>query len=161
MILIHFSEAKENTSFGRGTSTRKAMRKALVAASAASVDNRRGKKHRATSAPSISDDAKEDIALLTKTLEHLSFESMEKEEKEQHQLQVQLVRDKLAARCRRSEVLLQQLGLASKYKKKPESALLDKMESNESDNEILKNDLETYNKMSAIVKAKCWRNDAR
>jgi hypothetical protein len=86
---------------------------------------------------------------------------MEKEEKEQHQLQVQLVRDKLAARCRRSEVLLQQLGLASKYKKKPESALLDKMESNESDNEILKNDLETYNKMSAIVKAKCWRNDAR
>ena len=70
MILIHFSEAKENTSFGRGTSTRKAMRKALVAASAASVDNRRGKKHRATSAPSISDDAKEDIALLTKTLKH-------------------------------------------------------------------------------------------
>jgi hypothetical protein len=67
---------------------------------------------------------------------------MEKEEKEQHQLQVQLVRDKLAVRCRRRGVLLQQLGLASKYKKKPESALLDKMESNESDNEILKNDLE-------------------
>jgi hypothetical protein len=90
------------------------MTKALVAASTAPINNHRGQKRGATSAPSISDDAKEDIALLTKTLEHLSSESMEKEEKEQHQLRVRLVRDKLAARCRRSKVLLQQLGRASK-----------------------------------------------
>ena len=142
MISIHFSEVKANTSFGRGTSTWSAMRKALVAASAAPVDNRRSKKREVTLAPTVSDDGKEDLALLTKTLVHLSSESMEIEEKQQHRLQVQLVRDKLAARHWRSEVLLQQLELASKYKKKPDSTLFEKMESKESEIEMLENELE-------------------
>jgi hypothetical protein len=43
-MLSHlFSDVKANSSYGRGTSTRSAMRKALIAASAAPVDNRRGK----------------------------------------------------------------------------------------------------------------------
>jgi hypothetical protein len=144
MISLHFSEAKAGTSFGRGTSTRSAMRKALMAASAAPVDNRRGKKREATSVPTVSTDGKEDLALLTKTQEHLSSESMEKEEKQQHQLRVRLVRDKLAARRRRSEVLLQKIGLASKYKKKTDDTTLNekKVESIESEIEVLENELE-------------------
>jgi hypothetical protein len=144
MISIHFSEAKVGTSFGRGNSTRSAMRKALMAASAAPVDNRRGKKREATSVPAVSTDGKEDLALLTKTLELLSSESMEKEEKQQHQLRVRLVRDKLAARRRRSEVLLQKIGLASKSKKKTDdTALLEKkVESIESEIEMLECELE-------------------
>jgi hypothetical protein len=144
MISLHFSEAKAGTSFGRGTSTRSAMRKALMAASAAPVDNRRGKKREATSVPAVSTDGKEDLALLTKTLELLSSESMEKEEKQQHQLQVRLVRDKLAARRRRSEVLLQKIGLASKSKKKTDDTTMleKKVESIESEIEVLENELE-------------------
>jgi hypothetical protein len=149
MISLHFSEAKAGTSFGRGTSTRSAMRKALMAASAAPVDNRRGKKREATSVPAVSTDGKEDLALLTKTLELLSSESMEKEEKQQHQLQVRLVRDKLAARRRRSEVLLQKIGLASKSKKKTDDTTLleQKVESIESDIEALENELENLQQL--------------
>ena len=108
------------------------------------LPQRRVKKREATSAPTVSNDGKEDLALLAKTLEHLSSETMEKDEELQHQLRVRLVRDKLAARRRRSEVLLQQLGLASKYKKKPDSStLFEKMESNKSEIlEMLENELE-------------------
>ena len=147
-MLSHlFSAVKANTSFGRGTSTRSAMRKALLASSVAPVDNRRGKKRDANtmyveSTTLVQPDAHnlEDFALLTKTLEHLSAKAMEKEEKQQHHMCFRLVRDKLAARRRRSEVLLQQLTLSSKYKKRP---LFDKMESNEE--EIEKLELELAN----------------
>ncbi|KAI2496986.1 hypothetical protein MHU86_17513 [Fragilaria crotonensis] len=124
MISRLFNEVKANTSFGRGTSTRSVMRKALIAASAAPADNRRGKKRNADTVdmdtnsfvPPLADNV-EDLALLTKTLEHLAAEAMEKEEKQHHHLRVRLVRDKLAARRRRSEVLLQQLTLSSSSRK--------------------------------------------
>jgi hypothetical protein len=117
----------------------------LVAASAAPVDNRRGKKRNADTIlePVPADNDAKDIAHLAKTLEHLSAESMEKEEKQHHQLCVRLVRDKLAARRRRSEVLLQQLTLSSKYKKRPDSTLFDKMESNEEEIDTLEHELAT------------------
>ena len=89
-MLSHlFSDVKANSSYGRGTSTRSAMRKALIAASAAPIDNRRGKKRNADTMrepaiPVVDNDANEDFALLTKTLEHLSAESIEKEEKKKH-----------------------------------------------------------------------------
>ncbi len=43
MVSKLFSNAKANTSYGRGTSTRSAMQNAVIAASAAPVDNRRGR----------------------------------------------------------------------------------------------------------------------
>ena len=43
-----FSNAKTNTSYGRGTSTRSAMRHAVIAASAAPIDDRRGRGKNAT-----------------------------------------------------------------------------------------------------------------
>jgi hypothetical protein len=149
MISHLFSEVKANTSFGRGTSTRSAMRKALVAGSAAPVDNRRGKKRSMDTMqePVADDNVNKDIALLTKTLEHLSAESMEKEEKQHHHLQVRLVRDKLAARRRRSEVLLQKLTLSSKYKKRPDTELFEKMESNEEEIEMLENEIENLQQL--------------
>lgn len=103
------------------------MRKALTAASAAPVDNRRGKKRQHYASTDMGSTAAvpsvlvEDLELLTKTLEHLSADAMEKEEKQQHHMCVCLVRDKLTAHRRRSEVLLQQLTLSSKYKKRPDT----------------------------------------
>ena len=104
-------------------------------------------------APVTDNDAK-DIALLTRIpLEHLSAESMEKEEKQRHYMCVRLVRDKLAARRRRrSEVLLQQLTLASKYKKRPDATSFDKMESNEE--EIVKLEVE----LATLQERECRRH---
>jgi hypothetical protein len=150
-MLSHlFSNVKAKTSFGRGTSTRSAMRKALIAATAAHVDNRQGKKrqhdqHATTtdtnSTAAVPSVLVEDLELLNKTLQHLSAKSMEKEEKQEHHMCVRLVRDKLAARRRRSDVLLQQLTLLSKYKKRPDATLFDKMESNEEEIEKLEHEL--------------------
>ena len=77
-----------------------------------------------------------ELALLTKTLEHLSEEAIKKEEKAQHSLRVRLVRDKLVACKRRIEVFLQRLNLSSK-KKKPDATLLEKLEANEEEIERL------------------------
>ena len=141
-----FGEVKANTSFGRGTSTRSAMRKAVIAANAAPVDNRRGKKREVEDIDSnvqpaaASGDAAE-LALLAKTLEHLTDEAMEKEESKNHYLRVRLVRDKLTSRRRRSEVFLQRLNLSSKNKKKPDTSLFDKMDANEDEIENLEKEL--------------------
>ncbi len=83
----------------------------------------------------------EDLDRLTKTLEHLPADAMEREEKQQHHMCVCLVQDKLAASRRRSEVLLQQLILPSKYKKRPNASLFDKMESNEEEIDKLEHEL--------------------
>ena len=90
----------------------------------------------------VDNDANDDFALLTRTLEHALFaELIEKEEKQQHQMCDCLIRNKLAAPCRRSEALLQQLDLSSKYKKRPDATLFDKMESNEDEIEKLEHEL--------------------
>ena len=93
--------------------------------------------------PAVADNDAKDIALLTRTLEHLSAELMEKVEKQQHQMCVHLVREKLAVPRRRSEVLLQQLTLASKDKKLSDPTSFDKMESNKEEIEKLEDELTT------------------
>jgi hypothetical protein len=108
------------------------MRNVVIAASAAPVDNRRGRGKKRDNIilntnvqpAGPAGDAAE-LALLNKTLEHLSDdEAIEKEEKAQHSLRVCLVRDKLVACRRRSEVILQRLNLLSKMKKKPDTHCL-------------------------------------
>jgi hypothetical protein len=85
MASLLFSEVKKSTSYGRGSKTRTAMRKAAMAASVLPVDNRRGKKremenmHDAPGHPNNNNAA--DLALLAQTLEHLEAEALEKEEK--------------------------------------------------------------------------------
>ena len=145
MVSKLFSNSKANTSYGRGTSTRSAMRNVVIAASAAPVDNRRGRGKKRDNIilntnvqpAGPAGDAAE-LALLNKTLEHLSDdEAIEKEEKAHHSLRVRLVRDKLVACRRRSEVVLQRLKLLSKMKKKPDTTLLEKLEANEEEIERL------------------------
>lgn len=83
-----------------------------------------------------------ELALLAKTLKHLTADvAMEKEESRNHHLRVQLVRDKLTARRRCSEVFLQRLNLSSKNKKKPDTTLLDKMDADEDEIEKPENEL--------------------
>ncbi|KAI2500766.1 hypothetical protein MHU86_13690 [Fragilaria crotonensis] len=127
--------------------------------------NRRGKKRNADTVgmdtnsfvPPLADNV-EDLALLTKTLEHLAAEAMEKEEKQHHHLRVRLVRDKLAARRRRSEVLLQRLTLSSKFKKKPDSTLFDKMNVNEEEIEKLEDELATLQELECIRHSEMMAN---
>jgi hypothetical protein len=70
---------KAKTLFGRGTSTWIAMRNALVAGSAALVDNRGGKKRGLdTMQEPVAEDNVKEIVLLIKTLGHLFAESMKK-----------------------------------------------------------------------------------
>ena len=101
----------------------------------------------------VADNDVKDIALLTKTLQHLSAESMEREEKQHRHPCVRLVRNKLAARRRRSEVLLQQLTLSSKYKKRPDETLFEKMESNE---EVIEKLLE--HELANLQERECQRH---
>ena len=146
-----FSAVKVSGSYGRGSKARKAMRKAAMTASSVNVppvDNRRGKKQKlggdelAVSIMPPNNDADE-IALLAQTLQHLEAETLEKEEKQHHSMRVRLVRDKLIACKRRSDVLLQQLQLSSKYKKKADTDKLDKLDANEAEIEKLETELET------------------
>lgn len=126
------------------------MRNAVIAASVAPVDNQRGRGRKRDNnildtnvqPAGAAGDAAE-LALLTKTLEHLSDEAIEKEEKAQHSLRVRLVRDKLVGCKRRSEVFLQRLNLSSKMKKKPDTMLLEKLEANEEEIERLEGALVT------------------
>ena len=159
MQSTQFSEVKANTSFGRGTSTRSAMRKAVIAANAAPVDNRRGKKREinidSNVQPAAATSDAAELALFAKTLEHLSDEAMEKEESKNHYLRVRLVRDKLTARRRRSDVFLQRLNLSSKIKKRPDTTLLDKMEANEDEIENLEKEL------VILQEEECRRHDER
>jgi hypothetical protein len=85
MVSKLFSNAKANTSYGRGTSTRSAMQNAVIAASAAPVDNRRGRGKKRDNnilntnvqpAGPASDAA--ELALLNKTLKHLSDEPIKR-----------------------------------------------------------------------------------
>jgi hypothetical protein len=81
-----------------------------------------------------------DMALLAKTVALLEVEALEKEEKQQHGMCVRLVRDKLTACRRRSDVLLQQLQLFAKAKKKT-TELYDKLEATEAEVEQLECEL--------------------
>ena len=149
MISHLFSPVNAKKSYRRGTSTRSAMRKAVVAASAAPVDNRRGRKREIDTGiahvqPAAGNNAAEFAPLAKKTLDHLADEAMEKEEKQHHYLRVCLVRDKLAAaRRRRSEVFRQRLNLSSKTTKKPDTTLFHQMEANEVEIKNLETELVT------------------
>ena len=147
MASLLFSEAKAKTSYGRGSKTRTAMRKAAIAASSSMlvpVDNRRGKKQKRELEdvhavnPNNNDSA--DLALFAKTIAHLEVEALENEEKQQHGMCVCLVRDKLTACRRRSDILLQQLQLFAKSKKNT-TALFDKLEATEAEVEKLECEL--------------------
>lgn len=145
MASLLFSEAKAKTSYGRGSKTRTAMRKAAIAASSmVPVDNRRGKKQKRELEdvhavnPNNNDSA--DLALFAKTIAHLEVEALENEEKQQHGMCVRLVRDKLTACRRRSDILLQQLQLFAKSKKGT-TALFDKLEATEAEVEKLECEL--------------------
>jgi hypothetical protein len=123
------------------------MRKAAMAASMLPVDNRRGKKrvledvHAVLTVHHPNNNNAADSAVLAQTLEHLEAETLEKEEKQHHGICVRLVRDKLAACKRRSDMLLQQLQLSSKYKKKTDTTMLDKLKSNETEIEKIESEL--------------------
>jgi hypothetical protein len=65
---------------------------------------------------------------------------MEKQEKQHHCMLVCIIRDKLTARHVKREVILQQLTLLPKFRKKPDETLLEKMQSN--DEKIEKLELE-------------------
>ena len=145
MASLLFSEAKAKTLYGRGSRTRNTMRKAAIAASSmVPVDNRRGKKQKGELEdvhavnPNNNDSA--DLALFAKTIAHLEVEALEKEEKQQHGTCVRLVRDKLTACRRRSDILLQQLRLFARSKKNT-TALFDKLEATEAEVEKLEYEL--------------------
>ncbi|KAI2509845.1 hypothetical protein MHU86_4556 [Fragilaria crotonensis] len=138
--LYAFNESKVDTSFGRGTHTRTAMRKAAMAASMPPVDNRRGKK-REIDVMQPPENAVE-LDLWKNTLKHLEAEALEKQEKQHHSMRLRIIRDKLAARRGKREVILQQLTLSSKFRKKPDDVLLEKMQSNEDEIEKLELELE-------------------
>jgi hypothetical protein len=127
-----------DTSFGRGTHTLTAMPKAAMAASMPPVDNRRGKKLIDMMQP---ENAVE-LVFWTNTLKHLEAEAMEKQEKPHHSMRVHILRDKLTARRGKREMILQQLTLLSKFRKKPDETMLEKMQSNEDEIEKLELELE-------------------
>ena len=81
-----------------------------------------------------------DFALSAKTIAYLEVEALEKEEKQQHGMCVRLVRDKLTACGRRSDILLQQLQFFAKSKKNT-TALFDKLEATEVEVEKLECEL--------------------
>ena len=145
MASLLFSEAKAKTSYGRGSKTRTAMRKAAIAASSmVPVDNRRGKKQKreleGVHAVNPNNNDSADLALFSKTIAHLEVEALENKEKQQHGMCVRLVRDKLTACRRRSDILLQQLQLFAKFKKNT-AALFDKLEATEAEVEKLECEL--------------------
>ena len=107
-----YSNVKTKTSFGCATSTWSTMKKAMVAVSAAPpVDNRCGNKR---NVDTMQDNDGKDVALLTKTIELISAESVENEEEQRRHMFVCLACNKLAphkhaARYQRSQLHLQQL----------------------------------------------------
>jgi hypothetical protein len=140
MASMLFNESKVDSSFGRGTHTRTAMRKAAMAASMPPVDNRRGKKREIDVMQSPENSV--ELDLWKNTLKHLEAEALEKQEKQHHSMRLRIIRDKLAARRGKREVILQQLTLSSKFRKKPDEILLEKMQSNEDEIEKLELELE-------------------
>ena len=152
MASLLFSEVKTPTSYGRGTSTRSAMRKAAMAASMPPVDNRHGKKRAEMEVPVQPDnEAADDLSLyLRQTLEQFETKDLEKEEKEHHGMCVRLVRDKLVARRGKREMILQQLNLISKYKKKTDHTMYDKMQENEAEIEKLELELVTLQEEECV-----------
>ena len=106
------------------------MRKLMIAECAASVDNRRGRKRRVTDdevlpvpAPFVDSSSK---LILAKTLQYLNADSLEKERQKNAQYMIRSVRDKLTARRRNEDSILQKLDRFAKHKKKPGQALLEK-----------------------------------
>ena len=132
MASMLFNESKVDTSFGRGTHTRSALRKAAMAASMPPVDNRHGKKHEIDMV--VQPENNVELALWTSTLKHLEADAMEKQEKQHHSMLIRIIRDKLVVRRGKREVILQQLTISSKFRKKPDETLLEKMENNEGEN---------------------------
>jgi hypothetical protein len=98
MASMLFNESKVDKSFGRGTQTRTAMRKAAMAASMPPVENRRGKKHEID----VMQPPENAVEL------DLEAEALEKQEKQHHSMRLRIIRDKRAARRGKREVILQQ-----------------------------------------------------
>jgi hypothetical protein len=93
-----------------------------------------------------------DLALFANTIALLEAEALEKEEKQQHGMRVRLVRGKLTACRRRSDILLQQLQLSAKSKKDSTTVLFDKLEATEA--EIKKLECE----LVALEERECGRH---
>ncbi len=107
------------------------MRKLMIAECAANVDNRRGRKRRVTEdgvlpavpAPFVDSSSK---TILAKTLLYLNANFLEKERQKNAQFMIRSVRDKLTARRRNEDSILQKLDRFAKHKKKPGQPLLEK-----------------------------------
>jgi hypothetical protein len=67
---------------------------------------------------------------------------VEKQEKQHQGMRMRIIRDKLASRRGKRDVILQQLTLSSKFRKKPDTTLLEKLENNEDEIEKLGLELE-------------------
>ena len=136
-----FGDNKVGTSVGRKATSRAQMRKLLMASNAATVDNRRGHKRRSTeeeqeqsnnqqpvnpslSLPQSSFDSK---AILAKTLHYLNADSLEKERQKNAQMMIRNVRDKLTSRRRNEDSIGQELDRCHRSKRKPDQALLDRL----------------------------------
>ena len=136
-----FGDSKIGASVGRKATSRAQMRKLLMESNAATVDNRRGRKRRSTeeeqeqsnnqqpanpssSLPRSSFDAK---AILAKTLHYLNADSLEKERQKNAQMMIRNVRDKLTSRRRNEDSIVQELDRCHRSKRKPDQALLDRL----------------------------------
>ncbi|KAI2513517.1 hypothetical protein MHU86_991 [Fragilaria crotonensis] len=119
------------------------MRKLLIEQNAATLDNhRRGKKRRSTeeqqqdkqiknqqsvpspTVPQVPFDSKQ--AILSKTLNYLNAESLEKERQRNALMMIRNVCDKLTLRRRNEDSISQELDRCYRCKRKPDQSMLDK-----------------------------------
>jgi hypothetical protein len=103
----------------------------MIEENAAGVDNRRGKRRRAdeeeastlTPTPTAVNLSR---TILAKTLEYMAAKSIENKRQKLAEMGMRNIRDKLVARRRNEDGILQQPDRLSRAKKRPDQALLDR-----------------------------------